>query len=113
MKVKSVILIMFFIFLLTGCGWIQEVNIKKQVLADPALAPKVREAIENNKIKIGMTKNQVIASWGNPCWYCYGTRESSWGDTWEYNLFGSGRYSAGSGTYLFFDTLGRLKAWSK
>lgn len=98
---------------LSGCGWAQNYQTRQRVLADPHLRADVREAIRAEKIKIGMTQNEVIASWGHPCWYCSGTRENSWGDTWEYNPFGSGRYSAGSGTYLFFDQAGLLRTWSK
>lgn len=112
MRLKFVSVIVFLI-LLVGCGAIQEANIKKQVLADPHLNAKIRNAIENGEIKVGMTKNQVIASWGNPCSYCYGARNSSWGDTWEYNEFGSSSYGVGAGTYLFFSSAGILKGWSQ
>jgi outer membrane protein assembly factor BamE len=98
---------------LCGCAAKQVANTRKQVLADPNLAADIRQAIQAHKIKIGMTKDQVLASWGNPCWYCPGTRKNSWGDTWEYNPFGTGDLSIGAGTYLFFDEDGRLTAWSQ
>lgn len=78
----------------------------------PDIAPEMRWAIADGKIRQGMTKEEVIASWGEPCWYCRGTREASFGDTWEYNVFGSGSYGAGNGTYLFFDPGGKLRHWS-
>jgi hypothetical protein len=110
---KELFQIAFLIFCLTGCGFAQEIKIKNQVLSYPNLSPDTRKAIQEKTIKAGMTKEQVIASWGNPCWYCYGTRENSWGDTWEYNVFGSSSYGAGSGTYLYFDRSGYLEHWSK
>lgn len=67
----------------------------------------------NGKIRVGMTKQEVINAWGQPCWHCYGTRKTSNGDTWEYNVFGSGSMGAGSGTYLFFDRNDVLKYWSQ
>lgn len=99
--------------MLIGCGFAHEANIKQRVLADPALPTEIRSSIERGRIMAGMSKDQVIAAWGNPCWYCPGTRENSWGDTWEYNPFGTGRYSIGAGTYLFFDASGQLRHWSK
>lgn len=77
-----------------------------------SLTPETRAAIIDGKIMRGMTKEEVRASWGDPCWYCRGTRERSWGDVWEYNVFGSGRYSAGSGTYVYFDQAGKVQDWS-
>ena len=99
--------------LLTGCGLIQENAIRDEVLADPDTRYTVKEAIKEKHIMTGMTQREVIAAWGNPCGYCYGTRKSSEGETWEYNIFGSGRSGYGSGTYLYFDRKGRLRYWNK
>jgi len=73
-------------------------------------ATEFRDQISNGMIKVGMSKDEVIASWGPPCGYCYGTSQSSSGESWEYNVFGSSGY--GSGTYLFFDNRGILQYWS-
>ncbi|TNE75518.1 MAG: hypothetical protein EP334_10220 [Gammaproteobacteria bacterium] len=97
---------------LSGCGVIADKQHRDEVLSYD-LAPDVRAAIERKEIKIGMTKDEVKASWGRPCGYCYGTRSTSEGDWWEYNAFGSSRYGAGSGTYLFFGRDDRLKYWSE
>ncbi|GKS69549.1 hypothetical protein W03_15530 [Nitrosomonas sp. PY1] len=71
----------------------------------------------NKDIMVGMTKDQVLASWGKPCGWCYGTRQSSTGDIWEYNKFGSsyiGSYlGVRSNTYLYFDTRDILRYWVK
>lgn len=98
---------------LGGCGVMQERTARREALADPKLTPEIRAAIEGKQIRVGMTKQQVIAAWGNPCWWCYGTRTTSRGDSWEYNLFGSSAYGIGNGTYLYFDTAGRLTYWSR
>lgn len=76
------------------------------------LRPEVRAAIIDGKIMRGMTKAEVIASWGEPCWYCRGTRKASWGDMWEYNVFGSGTYGIGNGTYVYFDAGDKVTEWS-
>ena len=97
---------------LSGCGLVAEQQHRSAVLASD-LSPDVRTAIEQKQIKKGMTKDEVMASWGKPCWYCHGTRTTSEGDWWEYNAFGSGSYGAGSGTYLFFGKSDKLEYWSK
>lgn len=98
---------------LSGCGLMQERAARREALADPNLSQRTRAAIEAEKIHVGMTQQQVIAAWGNPCWWCYGTRQTSHGDVWEYNVFGSSPYGAGSGTYLWFDQTGHLTHWSR
>jgi hypothetical protein len=67
--------------------------------------------IRKGMITKGMTKDEVRAAWGKPCGHCIGTRSASWGDTWEYNIFGSSR--PGSGTYVYFNPEGRVIGWSK
>lgn len=81
------------------------------VAENPYMEERIENAILAGKIVEGMTKEEVRASWGQPCSYCIGTRSASWGDTWEYNPFGSARPSAG--TLVFFDASGRVKGWSK
>lgn len=110
MKFINFLLLVIF---LSGCAHHQQINVRNQILSDADTPQHVKEKIINKQISVGMTKKQVIASWGEPCWWCYGTRQSSMGDTWEYNVFGSSAYGAGSGTYLFFDSNGVLKYWSK
>lgn len=103
------------ILLLSSCGLVQQQRVKEfrqQMISDPALPNEIRDAIINNQIKVGMTKDQVIASWGLPCEICYGTRRSSSGDTWEYNPGGTTSLGIGAGTYLYFDTNDVLRHWS-
>lgn len=98
--------------LLCGCVSQQYLSYRNSVISNPELPESIRQQIISKQISMGMTKEHVIASWGEPCWICYGTRKSSSGDMWEYNVFGAGSYGAGGGTYLFFDNNGILRHWS-
>lgn len=111
--VKGLLIKLLFITMLSGCGITMQDRIRSDVLSNPNLDKKTRQAIQNKAIHVGMTKQQVLASWGEPCWWCYGTRQTSNGDSWEYNVFGSSYMGAGSGTYLYFDNNGILQFWSK
>lgn len=83
------------------------------VNARPDIPRDISQNIREGKVSVGMTKEQVEVSWGKPCWYCYGTRESTYGDTWEYNIFGTGSYGIGTGTYVFFDRSDRVRSVSR
>lgn len=106
------------LILLHGCGATRENKIRQEVLADTDMPAEIRSAIDQKELTAGMTKEQVIAAWGLPCKWCYGTRRSPGGDTWEYNLIGGdllvngSDFSLGSGIYVFFDQYGILKYWS-
>lgn len=105
------IIMMVNLALLAGC--VSDQSRRTDYLAaNPSTSPEIAAAIKAGQIKVGMTKDQVQASWGAPCSRCYGTRQASWGDTWEYNTFGSGSYGAGSGTYIYFDRAGKVRSWS-
>jgi len=104
--------LIFATLVLAGCGLAYEVQLRDEVLADPNVTYTTKEAIKAKKIKVGMTKREVTAAWGNPCSLCYGTRKSSEGETWEYNTFGSGRHGIGNGTYLHFNRQGKLVYWN-
>jgi hypothetical protein len=109
---KTLLVVFTTAFLLSGCGMVADKQHREAVLSKD-LSPDIRRAIVNKKIKKGMSKEEVKAAWGRPCWYCHGTRTTSEGDWWEYNEFGSGSYGAGSGTYLFFGNDGILDYWSR
>lgn len=102
-----------------GCGVIKENRIRQEVLSDTGLPEEIRRAIDLKQLVAGMTKEQVIASWGLPCKWCYGTRKNPGGDTWEYHIPGANSpivgadfIGIGTGTYLYFDKDGKLKHWS-
>lgn len=103
------------ILTLSSCA-IQEANrvesIRQKTLSDQSISNEIRSAILNKQIMVGMTKQQVLASWGQPCGLCYGTRRSSAGDTWEYNPGETTSLGIGIGTYLYFDVNGILRYWS-
>ena len=109
-KIFAAVIIVIFV---SGCGAIKSNQVRQSVMSDPNLSAEMRRIINENKIRVGMTKAQVIASWGSPCGHCYGTRQRSSGDSWEYNIFGSSYMGAGSGTYLYFDNKGILQHWSR
>lgn len=108
------------ILVLNGCGSIRENKIRQDVLSDASMPEEIRRAIDLKELVVGMTQDQVIASWGLPCKWCYGTTKNPGGDTWEYHLPGSDFLvvgtdflGIGSGTYLYFDRHGILKHWSQ
>ena len=116
---KRIFIMLMIALLLQGCGVAREHRIRQEVLADASMPGEIRRAIDQKELVVGMTREQVIASWGLPCKWCFGTRRSPSGDTWEYNLFGSDLWVTGSdligngtGIYLFFDRYGLLKHWS-
>lgn len=107
------------ILLLSGCSAVRDNRIRQEVLADSNLPEEIRRAIDLKELAVGMTQEQVIASWGSPCKWCYRTRKSSSGDTWEYHIpgadsiiVGSDFIGIGTGTYLYFDKDKILKHWS-
>ena len=118
MNNKLPIILIATIILLQGCGAVRENRIRQEVLSDTTMPEEIRKAIDQKELVVGMTKEQVIASWGLPCKWCFRTRRSPSGDTWEYNLIGGdllvngSDFSLGSGIYVFFDSDGILKRWS-
>ncbi|MCC8996458.1 MAG: hypothetical protein LM517_05280 [Nitrosomonas sp.] len=107
------------ILLMSGCGAVKENRIRYEVLSDSSLPEEIRRAIDHKELVAGMTRQQVIASWGLPCKWCYRTQKSRGGDIWEYHIpgadsiiVGSDFIGIGTGTYLYFDKDGILKYWS-
>lgn len=111
--IKNLIAAMCFLITASGCSTALEERTRSDVLSKEDLSPEIRRTIMNKKIMVGMTKDQVIASWGKPCSWCYGTRQSSTGDTWEYSKFGSSYIGVRSSTYLYFDNRDVLRYWVK
>jgi outer membrane protein assembly factor BamE len=120
MNKKFSITLIAAILLLNGCGSVRENRIRQDVLSDTSMPEEIRRAIDLKQLVAGMTQEQVIASWGLPCKWCFGTRKSASGDTWEYHLPGSDSVivgadflGIGTGTYLYFDSSKTLKHWSQ
>lgn len=97
------------IILIFLCGCVTQQDRLDWLATHPDTPPRIAQAVSQGAITQGMTKAQVRASWGTPCGLCYGTTQSSWGDTWEYNPLGYGSYS--TGTIVYFDSAGRVRGW--
>lgn len=99
--------------ILTGCALGPSLSRRTAWLAaHPTVEQPYRGAIKHGEIMLGMTKAEVRAAWGDPCGWCYGTTHNSWGDSWEYNVFGTGSMGAGTGTIIYFDADGNVSAIS-
>ena len=115
---NKILLLIPFLFLF-ACSGVSQVSEAQTLRRYNYLKDKVdvldRDVINQiavGTINLGFTKEQVIAARGEPCSYCYGTTESSWGDTWEYNPFGTSTYGIGHGTYIYFNKMGNVTGWS-
>ena len=102
MKVKSILLLVGLLIFLIGCMSPQQLELREIIFANPNCSPRIKQLIREEGIIVGMTKEQVIASWGEHCWWCYGTTKSSWGDTWQYGY-----------QILFFNSQGILTGWTR
>lgn len=108
-------LILFSAVLLAGCAALSAGDKQRRVeylASAPHTKDEFRAAIHGGRIMRGMSKEEVLASWGSPCSYCTGTRSASWGDAWEYNPFGSAAGRKSSSTYVYFDGAGQVSGWS-
>ncbi len=85
--------------LLTACE-VAPVRREEYIAKHPEWAPKMVELIRAGMIAKGMTKEQVRAAWGRPCWLCQGTTKGPWGSSWEFDT-----------QVVFFDTQGKVTRW--
>ncbi len=78
--------------------------------ANPNLDPAIRKDIEENRIRVGMDRYQVLAAWGGPrdrVQYDDGT------EIWTYEMYDQDAISAFQKvTTLYFDAQGRLDRMS-
>jgi outer membrane protein assembly factor BamE len=105
------LLIILLLATLTGCATHGTEQRAAVVAAHPDWSVQTKQDVLSGLIRVGMTQEQVLASWGTPCLTCYGTRRSSVGEWWEYDVFADTR--PGTGTHLFFGPDGKLRYWSK
>lgn len=71
--------------------------------------PRIVLAIETGAITEGMSQEQVIASWGEPCCSLInGVTHTAYGDVWRYTM-----YEDIPGTYIYFDRTGHVIYWTQ
>lgn len=108
------IILLAFVLVLASCVTPADRKAQKETyIAQYKPSAEVAGNIRAGFIQNGMTKDEVIASIGQPCSYCYGTLESSSGDTWEYNTFGTAAIGIGRGKYIFFNNKDKVIGWLK
>ena len=111
---STLVIFLLLVFAVTGCAAMfrdpaKEMQEYRQSWVDnhPDWSGKVRRQVLAGKISIGMTEEQVRASWGTP--YDINRSVGSWGEheQWVYVTF-EGRWR--SYQYLYFEN-GRLTSW--
>jgi len=55
--------------MLCSCGLAENMAVRRRVLQDPSTSARAREAIREGKIFVGMTRDELLASWGPPRWW--------------------------------------------
>jgi hypothetical protein len=109
LKKRSFILFLFIVLLsiFSGCaGALRESYVKEH----PELDGKTKKAILAEKIIIGMSKEEVIASWGNP--HDINKSVGSWGvhEQWVYGYWSYNVFIPTS--YLYFENE-KLTGWQQ
>ncbi len=87
------------LILVTACET-APVRREEYISRHPEWKPETVAVIRAGMIARGMTKEQVRAAWGRPCYTCQGTASGSWGSSWEFTT-----------QVVFFDTDGRVTRW--
>jgi hypothetical protein len=107
---KNALLILM-IFALTGCTGIADQNRRQAYVAQNQLDDATRDKILEGSVSIGMTADEVTASWGRPDFV--NKTVFSWGvhEQWAYcsSTFGC---SDGAMHYFYFRD-GILDSWQK
>lgn len=107
---KKYFLPFLIIFVLIGCE--SPPVRREQLLAESHWSEEMKTLIRSGFLAKGMTKEQVKAAWGAPCYSCTGTTGSTgslgiknddhWGSAWEYQT-----------QIVFFDPQGKVVRWEK
>lgn len=95
------ILPIFMVLLIQACES-PPVRREEMIAQHPEWDPQTVKIIEGGYLQKGMTKEQVKAAWGRPCWTCTGTTSGDWGEAWEYQT-----------QVVFFDKQGRVTRWTQ
>ncbi len=98
-KIKRISSIISLTFLLTTLVACENAPVRREELLTqhPDWNSKTVKLIRDGKIFIGMTKDQVRATWGRHCFTCQGTTEGTEGESWEYAT-----------QVVFFDNKGKV-----
>lgn len=112
MRIKILSLGLVCLFLISCASIIDDPRRQKYIKAHPELSPKIKNAIFNGDILIGMTREQVVASRGRP--YDINKTTGSWGVHEQWVMFygdipfddpkGWGYY------YIYFEN-GKVTSW--
>ena len=126
MRIKKIVgwmcVLCLMCFIFCGCadfmtnfldpGWKQREAIRQEKIKvyfeqNPQLSDDIKNCILNKNIRIGMTKEQVLLSWGHPCHgysTCINKSVGLWGvhEQWVYH--------SPYGPYLYFEN-GVLTSW--
>ena len=83
---------------------------REQLLAENNWPEEMKALIRKGYLAKGMSKDQVKAAWGNPCYSCTGTTgeegsfgikdDDKWGAAWEYQT-----------QIVFFNQQGKVVRW--
>jgi len=66
---KKLLVVIAVCGMLCSCGLAQQIALRKRVLQDPMTSARAREAIREGKIFVGMTRDELLASWGPAKWW--------------------------------------------
>ncbi|MFQ5957576.1 MAG: hypothetical protein ACE5KK_07375 [Candidatus Brocadiales bacterium] len=96
--------LIFLVIFVNGCVQTQEQVRRDYIDKHPELSERIREAILNGEIIIGMAQEEVVASWGAPWDKTTRDYDEVVIEIWHYIPYG--------GTYLFFED-GILTRWGR
>ena len=120
-KMRRIVMLLLFLIFLYGCAspyklparmktHIAEISAQREgernryLIEHPELSEEIRENIEEGKIALGMTKEEVKVSWGYPKEVI---SSSEIREHWFYDRF---KYRGSASTHLYFKN-GKLVSW--
>ncbi|HET7308185.1 MAG TPA: hypothetical protein VFK24_10290 [Gammaproteobacteria bacterium] len=108
-KILNFVILALLLSALAGCAFIRTPGMRANWLKEhpwvAKLTPHIADDIAAGKITVGMTKEEVKASWGEPCCAVYvpSIVRSPYGDRWYYQLGASS-----VGTFIYFSPDGKV-----
>jgi len=99
-QMKKAILLSIFLCIFIGCGtYIRENRRQTYINHHQSLSLEKKQAILNGKLLIGMTREEVLASWGRP--RKSNISEGSWGVDEQW-IYGRHRRNFSDVCYVYF-----------